>query len=163
EEVGLKWVQNGGKIITKKVATQRKVKDIPFEFFCSVARQINKERKRLKVPIQFLGKELTQNEFDDFVNERVKLRTNEIFDYKVNREVNKRVTEKTQEITESRDRINQFFAAIRGEIGTNYDTAEPEVLAKALILIKNCSFANNMFEELKEMKEKIERILLLEK
>lgn len=63
EIAGLMCINKGNKVVVKKQAQQRNLEQIPLKFFQAFARNFGAKIDNAKVPIQFLNKKWTQEEF----------------------------------------------------------------------------------------------------
>ena len=90
-DAGLMYVNKGNKIKIMKPARVRVIKTIPFQLFQGFAREFGNKVDHTKIPVKYLGKDMTQ---DDFMA---------IVEKKRDWDFGNRVEAKAKEITDKRE------------------------------------------------------------
>lgn len=93
EVAGLMYVNKGNRISKKKQAMRRNYDSVPLHYFQAFARNFGTKLENALVPIKYLGKEWTQ---DDFKKE-IEAEHKRFRSYWVNKEVEDKVEEKLSE------------------------------------------------------------------
>jgi hypothetical protein len=102
EGAGLMEVQKGGRVVTKKMAKRRDIKDINISLLRSLSRRLLEDEKAIdyKHSIKFLGKDTTPEAVDEYIDKEVSRRIEERSDYEVTRQVNERVNYEMSKVPE---------------------------------------------------------------
>lgn len=109
EGTGLCWVNKAGGIVVKKVAPRRKLTYDIDQIAALMSAGIAKVEP-IRMPIKWLGEEITQDQFNEMVESKAQKRFNELSEWQIKNKVDLKVMEKMAEI---RDRSEENDKAIR--------------------------------------------------
>ena len=155
EIAGLMYVNKSFSITKKKPAVVRELKDMPFHLFQGFAREFGNKVDQSKLPIKYLGKDISQEDFLALVEEKK--------NWSFNQDVEKRAEEIIKERGEKEDGENEFIKKLRDVSG--YYMKDEEAYTKILRFCKigqklagDHNFKHN-FDTLKRTIQRVEELI----
>lgn len=142
---GIQYVDKANQIKIKKLATYRSMKEIPFYLLQGLAGACGAEINVSDIPVRFLGKELSQQDLQAVISQKVE----DLREYEIKEEVRKRI----REIESRRSSRDVFIRKVRQII---FKEDESEMMEEAL----RCCKLGKIFCERYPLKDKIENLKL---
>jgi len=124
---GLMYVDKRFKIKITKPAMLRELSAIPFHFFQGFAREFGNKVDYTKIPVKYLGKDITQDDFEAMLEKKR--------DWDFERNVEVKAKEMIQEKEEKEGGQDLFIAEVK-KLYSFYDRNEKECFAKILKYIE---------------------------
>lgn len=132
EIAGLFYMNKSGSVIKKKQAQRRILKAMPMSFFGAFAREFGHKIDHTKIPIKYLGKEISQDDFLELV-ETAK-------DYSFKRDVEKKAEEIHKELMKEVSQLSGLQRVLSNICGINYfDENKPKKLIEHIRKIQEMS------------------------
>ena len=153
EIAGLMYVDKSFTIKKKKPAVLREMKSIEFCFFQAFAKEFGNTIDHTKIPIKFLGKEITQEDFNLLLEERKGA------DWK--QDVKDRAKEILRERKKKKIELNDFLQDLKSLCGFYVSRTDEEVcseIRRYCELGKQLSSDYDFLYHLKHMKESMDGI-----
>lgn len=141
--VGLQYVDSANTIKIKKLATYRSMKEIPFRLLQDFAWSFGATVNVSDVPLKFLGKDVTQQEFEEHVNKKI------AEEYR--RKIEDAIWEKERELERKRSDRDAFIQKLRRIV---WDEDEKKFMRKAL---RYCELGK-VFSERYPLKDRIRNL-----
>jgi len=153
EIAGLKWIDSKNNIITKKMAIKKLLAEtIPFAIFQSFVKQSRAKIDNSLVPVSFLGKDISQIDFDSLVTKRVE----ETKDQVMEREINKRVCDLNETIITKTKEHGQFIDKLKNIVGGRYWDDDNTTYENAIKMVKEAKEMLEIDKTLADMKRLID-------
>ena len=155
EIAGLKWIDSKNNIITKKMAIKKLLAEtIPFAIFQSFVKQSRAKIDNSLIPVSFLGKDISQIDFNSLVTKRVK----EVKDHVMEREINKRVCDLNETIITKTKEHGQFIDKLKGIVGGRCWDDDNTTYENAINVVKEAKEMLEIDKTLADMKRLIESL-----
>ena len=151
ENCGLMEVQKGGRIVIKKIAKFRNIESIEIPFLRSLSRHILKgsDETKLKHTIKFLGKEMSSEQFEKYVDNEVQKKFKEFKNWEMRFEVERKVQEQLEK-NEAYKEAKELLKALGIKYRAN--SINPEEIIKHLKKYQSvCDFVKRNFFEINEV------------
>lgn len=124
---GLMYVDKGFKIRITKPAILRELDAIPFHFFQGFAQEFGNTVNHTKIPVKFLGKDMTQDDFEKLLEGKR--------DWDFERNVEKKAKEMIQEKEKKEGGHDRFISEVQ-QLCSFYGEDEEKGFAKVLKYIE---------------------------
>lgn len=105
EVAGLFYCDKSRSIKKKKQASRRDVKSISMPYFAAFAREFGNKIEHTKIPIKYLGREISQDDFMEFVEKQK--------GYSFNYEVEKKAKEIQEKLVVENEQLSKFKGKIK--------------------------------------------------
>lgn len=152
EIAGLMYVDKSQKLRIIKPAVLRELDAIPFHFFQGFAQEFGNAVDHTKIPVKYLGKDMTQDNFVAMLEEKR--------DWDFHSNVEKKAKEMIQEKEKKEGGRDRFISEVK-RIYSFYDQNEEEAFAKILKYIELGMEIENTWgftRHLEEMRRAINKI-----
>lgn len=112
EIAGLFYVNKSRTLHKKKQAQRRKLESISMPYFAAFAREFGHKIEHTKIPIQYLGHEISQDEFIELVEKKK--------DWEFKRDVDKKAKEIHEELMKEVSRLSNLRRELSNICGIGY-------------------------------------------
>lgn len=156
EVAGLMYVDKSFTIKKKKPAILREMESIQFHFFQAFAKEFGNTIYHTKIPIKFLGKKMTQEDFNSLLEEKKGA------DWK--QEVTDRAKEILKERKQRKADLDEFLQELKSLCGFYAGRTDEEVCAEIkryCDLGKKFSTNYDFLYHLRQLKEHTDKILVI--
>lgn len=156
EIAGLMYVDKNFTIKKKKPAVLREMESIQFHFFQAFAKEFGNTIHHSKIPIKYLGKKMTQEDFDTLLEEKKGA------DWK--EEVKNRAKEILKERKQSKADLDEFLQELKSLCGFYASRTDEEVyseIKRYCDLGKKLSTDYDFLYHIKHLKEQTDKILAI--
>lgn len=109
EGTGLMWVNSGMKCIVKKQAPYRDKDSIPIGVFKSFIARQARGSERFTCPMKLMGKDITDKEFNQVMNKRVKIEVDKEVEYQMEKKFELGIAKKVKELNIQKTAWVQFL------------------------------------------------------